>query len=87
MRKPLQVIILPYKKFDKTIEYCIFKRKDIGAWQAISGGVEQGEKLRQTAIREIEEETGVKLKAASLLKLESTADIPSEKIGKDIGLI
>lgn len=36
-----------------------FKDKDLGWWSIPKGEVEEGENLLQTAIREIEEETGI----------------------------
>ena len=39
-RAKYQVLVLPYKKLDDEILYCIFKRSDIGVWQFIAGGGE-----------------------------------------------
>ena len=38
-----------------------------GFWQSVSGSIEQGETLRETAVREVQEETGL---AAEAFKLE-----------------
>ncbi len=39
-RAKYQVLVLPYKKLDDKIIYCIFKRSDMDAWQFIAGGGE-----------------------------------------------
>lgn len=39
-RARYQVLVLPYKKLDGKILYCIFKRSDMDAWQFIAGGGE-----------------------------------------------
>ena len=39
-RAKYQVLVLPYKKQDDKILYCIFKRSDMDAWQFIAGGGE-----------------------------------------------
>ncbi len=41
MRAPYQVLVLPYKKEEDTIRYCIFRRSDMAdCWQFIAGGGE-----------------------------------------------
>lgn len=41
MRAPYQVLVLPYKKEEDAIRYCIFKRSDMDdCWQFIAGGGE-----------------------------------------------
>lgn len=39
-RAQYQVLVLPYKKQDDKILYCIFKRSNMDAWQFIAGGGE-----------------------------------------------
>ena len=39
-RAKYQVLVLPYKKQDGEILYCIFKRSDMDVWQFIAGGGE-----------------------------------------------
>lgn len=39
-RAKYQVLVLPYQKNENRVEYCIFKRSDMDAWQFISGGGE-----------------------------------------------
>lgn len=84
MRKRCQVLVLPYKKSEDEIKYGIFKRKDIGAWQGVAGGVETGETIIQTALRELAEETGVEINDDCLVPLKSKAEIPSENIRPDM---
>ena len=45
MRAPYQVLIFPYYRTEKGIEYAIFHRSDADWWQAISGGGEDGETI------------------------------------------
>lgn len=40
-RAKYQVLVLPYKKLDDKVLYCIFKRSDMDAWQFIAGGGEE----------------------------------------------
>lgn len=40
-RARYQVLVLPYKRQDERILYCIFKRSDMDAWQFIAGGGEE----------------------------------------------
>ncbi|MBL4937881.1 NUDIX domain-containing protein [Clostridium sp. YIM B02515] len=44
-----------------------------GYWQPVSGGVEKGEELIETVLREVSEETGIK-NIKSVLDLEYTFD-------------
>lgn len=39
-RAKYQVLVLPYKRQDGNILYCLFKRSDMDAWQFIAGGGE-----------------------------------------------
>ncbi len=62
MRQPIQVLI--YITRDNSTgryEYLMLHRSPDrgGWWQGISGGVEEGEKLIETAHREVKEETGL----------------------------
>jgi putative (di)nucleoside polyphosphate hydrolase len=55
------------------------------AWQMPQGGIDAGEDPRKAAIRELEEETGVKPHLASIIaesKAEHVYDLPDELIGK-----
>lgn len=52
--------MLPYKKVDGKILYCIFKRSDIDVWQFIAGGGEEEDAaLLVSAKREAKEEANI----------------------------
>lgn len=75
MRKPKQVLVFLYRKNEKNeYEYCIFYRKKMQIWQAISGGVEDSETLIETVKREVLEETNIE--ANNIFKLSSVSSIP-----------
>ena len=75
MRKPKQVLVFLYRKNEENeYEYCIFYRRKLNFWQAISGGVEDDESLVETVKREVLEETGISAK--DIIKLSSTSTIP-----------
>ena len=73
MRKPKQVLVFLYRK-NKEYEYCIFYRNKNNICQALSGGVEDNETLKDTVKREIFEETGIKVN--KIYQLSSIASIP-----------
>ena len=55
------------------------------AWQMPQGGIDDGEKPRQAALRELEEETGIKADHVSFLAKTDkwlTYDLPPELLGK-----
>ena len=58
MRKPIQILVFPYRKNKKLkcIQYCLFLREDLGVWQGIAGGVEDNETIEQSALREMFED-------------------------------
>ena len=45
MRKPVQVLVLPYRHCKNKIQFALFKRADLNVWQGIAGGVEEGESV------------------------------------------
>ena len=65
MREPNSVNVFLYRVSDGKREYLLFKRLPRpelglpGFWQGITGGVESGEKIEETALREIKEESGI----------------------------
>ncbi|NNU78132.1 NUDIX domain-containing protein [Clostridium estertheticum] len=77
MRAPYQVLIFPYYKGDKGIEYAIFHRTDADYWQGIAGGGEDGETVIESAIRESWEEAGVP-KNSLYMKLDTVTSMPTE---------
>ena len=75
MRKPKQVLVFLYRKNkNNEYEYCIFYRKKMKIWQAISGGVEDDETLFETVKREIKEEAN--LYVNDIYQLSSVCSIP-----------
>jgi dihydroneopterin triphosphate diphosphatase len=60
MRKPVQIAIYIYRIRRGNREYLLFKRtaESGGFWQGVTGGVEDDETVFETAVRELEEETG-----------------------------
>lgn len=59
--------------------------KDSGYWQMPQGGIDEGEDLREAALRELAEETGVTPEKAIVLaqsKEELLYDLPPELLGK-----
>ncbi len=82
MRIPKQVLIIPYRNIDDKIEYCVFKRKDMNAWQWIAGGAEDFDNnILESAKRELWEETGIK--DVQIQQLELICKIPVVNIVKD----
>lgn len=59
-RAKYQVLVLPYKKCEGKILYCIFKRSDTDEWQFVAGGgEEEDESPLVSAQREALEEAGI----------------------------
>jgi dATP pyrophosphohydrolase len=59
-RAPFQVLVLPFRETDDgTIEYALFRRKDMDFWQGIAGGGEDEETPLAAARREASEEAGI----------------------------
>ena len=76
MRAPFQILAIPFRKTASgEMEFCVFHRSDSDRWQFVSGGGEDDETPKATAVREISEETGIKV--TNLLKLTSMAYIPA----------
>lgn len=75
MRRPYQVLVLPFRIKDNELLAYVFQRSNGGWWQFISGGGEDEESIAETAIRELTEETGIH-PDAPLIELQSMASIP-----------
>lgn len=95
-RQSKQVHIYLYRENSEgSYEFAVFQRSDNELWwQGISGGVEEGETIEETARREAFEEAGINIKPP-LYKLESISYLPTyifddeiqEEWGKDIVVI
>lgn len=75
MRKPIQVLVIPYKYINNDIYFCLFKREDLNVWQGIAGGVEDGETPLEAGKREANEEAGISF-SSEYICLESNSTIP-----------
>ena len=82
MRKPIQVLVLPYRHYKNEIQFALFKRADLNVWQGIAGGVEEGENIFEACKREANEEAGIPFDA-SFIKLDSKSTIPVNFINGD----
>lgn len=91
MRLPYQALIIPFIKQRGEYYYAVFRRKDLGFWQFISGGGERSETPLQTMKREVKEEIFIGGKF-SYVRLATVNTIPAVNIrglmwGKDIAVI
>lgn len=75
MRNPYQVLVLPFSLVENELYVYVFKRSNGGWWQFISGGGEDEESIAETAIREMEEETGIQIEN-ELIELQTITSIP-----------
>lgn len=75
MRKPIQVLVLPYKRENGKILFLVLKRSDLNVWQGVAGGVEENESILEAAKREANEEAGISF-TNKYIKLESNSTIP-----------
>lgn len=80
MRAPYQVLVFPYYKGKKGVQYAIFNRSDVDYdyWQGIAGGGEDGETIIESAIREAWEEGGIPMDSP-YMKLDTVNPIPAEE--------
>ncbi len=78
MREKYQVLVLPYKRENENILYCIFKRSDMNCWQFIAGGGESEDgSVMSSAKREAFEEAGISSED-KYVELESCCSISTE---------
>lgn len=75
MRAKYQVLVIPFKRTENKVQFCIFKREDMNVWQGIAGGGEEGETFLETAKREFYEESNIK--TDNIIALYSNSTIPS----------
>lgn len=61
-KRVTKVEVILFKIIDDQPLFLLLKRQPErgGFWQPVTGGVEKGEDLKEAALREIEEETGIK---------------------------
>ena len=76
MRAPYQTLTILYKEEQDRFFYAIFYRTSHPIWQFISGGGEEGESILETVVREINEETSIKIDKEQILRLDSKSSIP-----------
>ena len=59
-RAKYQVLVIPFFMKESKIQYCVFRRSDIGIWQFIAGGGENDDSsVIESAKREALEEAGI----------------------------
>lgn len=75
MRAPYQVLILPFRRTQRGVEFAVFKRSGTSCWQFVSGGGEDDERPVEAAVREMQEEVGVNVKGR-LVSLDAKTTIP-----------
>jgi dATP pyrophosphohydrolase len=56
-----QVEVIIFKIIDKKVLFLMLKRAEErgGFWQPVTGGIDEGEELKASALREVQEETGL----------------------------
>lgn len=75
-RAPFQVLVYPYRRAsDGDWEYALFRRADLGYWQAVAGGGNDRETPLEAARREAFEEAGIP-PDADYLRLDAVESIP-----------
>lgn len=74
---PFKTLIFLYLRDNQEILYAVLRRRDNGFWQPVTGCGEVGETSRQTAERELFEETGINPEGR-MVDLEFSCDVPVE---------
>jgi dATP pyrophosphohydrolase len=54
-RSPIQVHVLPFRRRNREIEFCVLRRQDNGSWQGAAGGADNDETPAEAARRELSE--------------------------------
>lgn len=80
MRKPFQILSIPYRIEENNVLFCVFHRTDSNLWQFIAGGGENEETPLEAVKRETVEEIGVE--PLNIQQLECVAYVPAEVIAE-----
>lgn len=76
-RARYQVLVIPYCIQDGNVQFCLFRRSDMGIWQFIAGGGEEKDiSIIESAKREAFEEAGIS-GACNFFKLDTCCSIPA----------
>ena len=81
MRAPFQVLVVPYRQREATLELLVLQRADTGQWQWVAGGGEVEETPVRAAQRELHEELGV---CGPVFALQSRAAVPAVSVVGDL---
>lgn len=76
-RAAFQCLIIPFMIENSMPKFAVFKRADMGIWQFISGGGEDGETPLETAKRECFEEANIPQDTV-FYELDAISTIPAE---------
>ena len=74
-RQPVQVLVIPFRKYRESFQFGIFKRSDADYWQFIAGGADNTETPLQAAIRESFEEAGIS--SSNIITLDTISSMPA----------
>jgi dihydroneopterin triphosphate diphosphatase len=58
-KTPISTLVVIYCVIDSRIDVLLLERADRGYWQSVTGSLDPGETITQTAAREVGEETGI----------------------------
>ena len=74
-RAPFQILVLPYRKKENTLEFAVFRRSDYFCWQGVAGGGEDDETPLEAARREAFEEASIS-GACAFIQLQAMCTVP-----------
>ncbi len=75
MRAPFQILAIPYRIKEDTVQYGVLHRADHDQWQFVAGGGEDSETPEKAARREILEECGIRV--TEITALRAVACVPN----------
>ena len=79
-KRPESVLVVLY---NEKLEVLVLQREDDASfWQSVTGSMEEGEVPVQTALREVEEETGICLQAPSNTPIAANCLIDCRKVNQ-----